>query len=102
LIAEQSRQAIASLGPYGQIVVEDDGLSVEQKALSLSRRAVDELVDQRYEPLPEDLRRLIPLPIPMGVRNEMNLEGHSGARRGWTSETAAAKDRRGRSFPQVV
>ena len=64
----RSRDAIgANLG----VVVENDGLAVEQK-----RRprcvAVEQLVDQRDESLPEPARREVPLAVPVRVREDVD------------------------------
>ena len=73
-LAEQRRELGRALGADGEVVLEDDRLSVEEKALARGRRIVEQLVDERDEPLPEALRGVIPLAIPVRVRDDVDVE----------------------------
>ncbi len=55
-------------------VVQDDRLSIEQKALARARRIVDQLIDEGDEALPESLEWVIPLAIPVRVLNDVDVE----------------------------
>jgi hypothetical protein len=74
------------MGAFGtnlEIVLDDDGLAVEQKTLIGARRIVEELIDERDQSLSKALQRVVPLAVPMGVCNDMNVESHRrGMRRG--------------------
>ena len=50
-----------------EVVFDDDRLAIEQKTLGKVRRIVEQLVDERNEPLTKSLERMIPLAIPVCV-----------------------------------
>ena len=52
-VAQQRGELRGALRAHGEVVVEEDRLSVEEKALAGGRRVVEQLVDERDEPLPE-------------------------------------------------
>ena len=72
-LAQQLRQRRGAVRTHGEIVVEDDRLPVEQKTLIGARRIVDQLVDERDEPLPKAFGRVIPLAIPVGVGDDVDV-----------------------------
>jgi len=76
-LAQQRGKLRRALRPDGEIVVEDDPLSVEEEALSLRRRIVEQVVDERDEPVPEAARGVVPLTVPVRVRDDQDPE------RGW-------------------
>ena len=67
-----------TLGPHARVVVEHDRLAVEQKALAVAGRRVEQLVDQRDEPLAKALGGQVPLAVPVRVRDDVNVE-HDGS-----------------------
>src|SRR5262249_1250116 len=64
---QQRDQCIAPLGSYREIVLENDALTVEEKALALRRRIVEQFIDQRNEALTKTAGRVVPLAIPVSV-----------------------------------
>jgi hypothetical protein len=74
LVGEKRGESRSALGPNDEIILEDNRLSVEEETLSGTRRIVDQLIDQRDEALSKELDRMIPLTVPMGVRNDMGVE----------------------------
>src|SRR5687768_12953976 len=71
---QRRRQIGRTLRPNLEIVLHYDGLSVEEKTLPLSRQVFQQLVDQRDEPLPKALGGVIPLAVPVGVRDDVNAQ----------------------------
>ena len=64
------------LGPDLEVVVDRGGLAVEREAPPLvGRHPLEQLVDQLDEAQPEHLERLVPLPVPMGVRDQVDDRG---------------------------
>ena len=68
----QAAQRLGRLGPYLEVVVDDDGLAVEQETgvAQVALEEGEELVEQPDEPGPEHLERRVPLPVPMRVRDD--------------------------------
>src|SRR5678809_254400 len=65
-VVEQAGERGAAFRPNREVVLEDDRLSVEQEALAGAGRVLDQLIDQRDEPLSKALDRMVPLAVPMG------------------------------------
>ena len=66
----------AALGPDLEVVVDGRDLAVEGEGEPLvGLHRVEELVDELDEPHPEHLERLVPLAVPVGVRDEMDDGG---------------------------
>ncbi len=87
--AQQGLELSRAFGAYGEVVVDDDRLSIEEETLIGRRRMVEQLVDELDEALAESLVRLVPLAVPMGVSNDVNVQGRRMGEAG--SETAVAK-----------
>src|ERR687896_631151 len=66
-LTKQGRQLASAIGANGEVVLEDDALSVEQEALAGPRRVVEQFVDELDESLLEPANRVIPLAVPVGV-----------------------------------
>jgi hypothetical protein len=79
-VTKECRERDCAIGAHVEIVLDDDCLAVEQKTLLRRGRVVDELIDQRDQPLPESLGGMIPLTIPVCVRNDVRFESHRGSR----------------------
>src|SRR5206468_10320998 len=63
----------AAFGPDLEVVVDRGDLSVEGEGEPVVRlHRVEELVDQLDEAHPEDLERLVPLTVPVRVRDEVD------------------------------
>ena len=94
---EERDERFAAFRPDGEIVLENDRLAVEQKAFARRRRIIEQLVDERDEPLPEPLERVIPFPIPVGVGDDVDVQSRIGKRETGSGkrETAAKKTNRG-------
>jgi len=93
-VAQERRQFRGTLGPHGQIILQHDRLTIEQEALARRGWMIQQFVHQWNKPLAESFSNVIPLAIPVGVRDDVNLEwmlGHSAGVRG----AGAAKRRRG-------
>src|SRR5437764_1121635 len=73
-LAQQRAELLGALRTHVEIVVEQDGLPVEQKTLAEAWRVIEELVNERDEPLPEALDGEIPLAIPMRVGDDVGVE----------------------------
>jgi hypothetical protein len=78
-ISQQFGELFGSFGADREIVLDENRLTVEQEALATVRRNVEEGVDQRDEPLPKAIERMVPLTIPVRVRNDVNVERHPRA-----------------------
>ena len=94
-IPQQSRPARSLLiGTNLEVVVEHNRLPIEQKAFILAWRIIDQFVDDVGKTLTKDLDRLIPLAVPMGVCDDVDLERQGGGDR-WPKvvqhEAVAAK-----------
>ena len=64
-------QLVAAIGADGRVVLEDDGLAVELEVeAGILGDQVEHPVDGVDEPGPERLERPIPLPVPVGVRDQ--------------------------------
>src|SRR5256885_6086555 len=74
---EEAGQLRGALGTHVQIVLEDDRLPVEEKALVRPRWVGKQLIDERNEPLPKTDERLVPLAIPVRVGDDVGGE-HGG------------------------
>ena len=80
-------------GSHLEVVVDGRGLAVEREPEPrVVLHPLEQLVDQLDEPHPEDLERLVPLAIPVGVRDQVDdrLLGQAGA----SVSTAEARLRR--------
>ena len=73
-VTQECRELGGTFGPHLQIVLEQDGLAIEQEALAVCRGIIEQLVDELYQPLSESLRFVIPLAIPMRVGDDVDLE----------------------------
>ncbi len=71
---EEPLQLIGALGTDGEIILDDDRLSVEEKTLGAGRRIIEQLVDERDEPLTKPFDRMVPLAIPVGMGDDVNVE----------------------------
>src|SRR5207245_428354 len=72
-VVEQLLELRFAFGAHVQIVLEHDTLAVEEEALALFWRIVDQLIDERDESLAESLEREIPLAIPVRVCDDVNV-----------------------------
>ena len=72
LFAQGEREVGPALGPNGEIVLEDDALSVEKKMRS--RVTVEHLVHQIHEGKPKFLGRAIPFSVPVRVSKDVEFE----------------------------
>jgi hypothetical protein len=72
----EALESIRRLGPDLEVVVDDDGLAVEQEPgvaqVPLEER--EQLVEQADEPGPEHLERRVPLAVPVGVRHDRHRD----------------------------
>ena len=74
--------------PHRQKVGQQDRLPVEQERRGALDRSCQQRVDERNQPLPKSTGGVIPLPVPVRVRDEMHLQprcirdGAMGVRRG--------------------
>jgi len=73
-LADELCQRLPRVRPDLQVVVEHDGLAVEvevgEARVTLQQR--EQPVHEANEPHPEVLERLIPLPVPVGVRDDVH------------------------------
>ena len=69
---DESRDGVGLFGPYLEVVVDDDGLAVEQeprvREVAVEHR--QELVEQTNQADTEHLERLVPLAIPVRMGND--------------------------------
>jgi hypothetical protein len=84
---EQRTQAVDVVRSHVGVVLEDDTLAVERERAEglVALERVEDAVDDGAEAQPEDLERDVPLPVPVGVRNDEvadapSLSGRCGAR----------------------
>ena len=89
---EEASQLRGALGTYVQIVLEDDRLPVEEKALVRPWWVGEQLIDERDEPLPKTDERLVPLAIPVRVGDDVGGE-HEGREGGQLRETKRPRRR---------
>ena len=78
-VAHEARDPRALFGPDAQIVLEQDGLAIEKEAAKIGSgvEPVQQVVDGGDQAGDECGAREIPLPVPVGVRDEMDGEpGH--------------------------
>ena len=74
--SHQRDHLVPALGPDLQVVVDRGELPVEGEPLAgVVLHPVEHLVEQRHQPQPEPLERLVPLPVPVGVRHDDDLGG---------------------------
>ena len=73
-IAEQRGKRVGTVGANVEVIAQHDGLAIEQKAFIRTGRIVDQLIDQRNEPLLEARERLIPFAVPVGVHDDVHIE----------------------------
>ena len=78
-VSQRGAEDRGAVGAHRQIVFDDDRLTVEQKGFP-ARDAVEQLVDERHESLPEAFRRLVPFAVPVRVRDDVDVERHSDGR----------------------
>ena len=74
----QGPQALLGLGADLEVVVDHRHLAVEQE-VGVGRIGLElgeQLVEQVDEPQPERLERRVPLPVPVGVRDDVDATGH--------------------------
>ena len=69
---EQRRELGRAFGSDLEIVLEHDGLTIEEKTLAVAGRMVEELVDERDETLAESNEWMVPLAIPVRVRDDVS------------------------------
>ena len=81
---EEGAEFRRALRAEGKVVVEEDGLAVEQERLTGGGRIVDQLIDERDESLLKTFRRVVPLTVPVRVRNDVQI----GEGRGHAAECA--------------
>ena len=64
------------LGPDLEVVLEHDRLAVEMEVFvgRIGVEQIEQPIDERDEPEPELLVGQVPLPIPMRVRNDVDVE----------------------------
>jgi hypothetical protein len=91
-LAEQRGQLAGPVGAHGEVILENDPLPVEQEALAGARGIVEQLVDQLDESLPEAANRVIPLPVPVRVRDDMDfIRWRGGHRRSFAAPSGGCK-----------
>ena len=78
-LLQRGCQLVAPLGPDREIVHQRDRLPVEQEPLQRGihagpNRSIEQLVDQRDEPLSEAPHGLVPLAVPVRVRHDEHVE----------------------------
>ena len=69
---QQRGELRCTLRTHLEVVLENDALTVEQEALAVSGRMVEQLVDERDETLAESNEWVIPLAIPVCVRDDVS------------------------------
>jgi hypothetical protein len=72
------RELGAPLRPAREVVVDHRRLSVQMEMWEPRGGEVEQCVHHRHEPLDEDIERLVPLAVPVGVRDERDADGHRG------------------------
>jgi hypothetical protein len=77
--SEQAANTIPLRRASLQVILQDDGLPIEEERLPFTGWLREQIIDKVDEADPEFLSRSIPLAIPVGVRNKMNLERHGSA-----------------------
>src|SRR5207237_8434341 len=63
-----------AFGPHLEVILEHDALPVEQEAFALRRRMIEQVVDERDETLAKSNEWVIPLAIPVRVRDDVGGE----------------------------
>jgi hypothetical protein len=91
-VPDECRERGHAIGANGRVVVDEDGLPIEEKARRAIWRLVQELVDERDKALAKALEGVIPLPVPVGVRDDVNVERH----RSWSD--VESNDKRPRRY----
>ena len=77
---DQRGDAVAVLRPDLQVVVHAGQLPVEgEVVVGLALHRVEHLVEQRHQPQPEALEGLVPLPVPVRVRDDDDFGGHAAS-----------------------
>jgi len=72
----QLAQRVRTCGPDLEVVLEYDGLPIEQEAVArISLTELENAIDEVDEPRPEVLEGPVPLAIPMAVRHEDAFHG---------------------------
>ena len=66
------------LRPNTQVVVEENRLPVEQKALARHRGVIQQFVHEPNETLAKAFGRMVPLAIPVRVRNDVEISERRG------------------------
>src|SRR3954452_12795923 len=76
--AHQLHDGGFSVRPHREIVLEENGLSVEQKGRAgLRGKLVEEIIESGNQAGKKDGLREVPLPVPVGVRDKMEgVPGH--------------------------
>jgi hypothetical protein len=72
--ADQPAEAVLGVGAHGQVVVDDRQLPVEEEPGigGVGLHAGEEVVEQVDQPQAERLERRVPLPVPVGVRDDVD------------------------------
>ena len=71
-------QLVAPRGAHHQVVLQHDGLAVEQESpLGVLVELVEDPVDRVDEPGPERFERPVPLSVPVGVRHQKDVAFHA-------------------------
>ena len=71
---ERRRERRAPLGAHGEVVVEHDALAVEEERSGRRVRVIQQLVDERDEALPEASGGVVPLAVPVRVRDDADVQ----------------------------
>ncbi len=71
--AQRRTQFRGALGSDAEIILEHNGLPIEQKA-GAGGRVIEEFIDEWHEPLPESFGRVVPLPVPVCVGDDVNQQ----------------------------
>src|SRR5260221_2760559 len=79
-VAQQGGDVRCALRPHGEIVLEHDRLAIEQKSLARLRRGVEQVIDEPHEAQAEFVHRVVPLAIPVRVRDDEHVRDCRHAR----------------------
>ena len=76
-LLDQPPDALRRLGPHLEVVVQRRELAVQGEAVALvGLHRVEERIDEPDQLQAEPLEREVPLPVPVGVGNQMNRRGY--------------------------
>ena len=100
--ANERRHLVGTLRPHGEVVVDHRRLPVQVKVRKPGRAEIEQRVHHRHQPLAEDGEGLVPLAIPVGVRDQPHPDPRGVAHAAGPQNSAVASSRRRAAALPVV